>query len=102
MLTVDDPRVDPNNPSCLSNGPGRRDPFRLFIPLYRCAGKVWQFAGSSVSPRSALTLYAGSLATNRMFQFMVIMTYRPNLNRQAKGYLLVHVDNTRPQTIGIT
>ncbi len=42
-----------------------------------------------------------SLQSNRSYQFMVYMENRRNLSVQATGYVLVQVDNSRPQLIAI-
>jgi hypothetical protein len=81
LLTIDDPRVDPLNPSCLSN----RSMFR--------------FEGMGVSNKSAMTLLSESLRANRTYQLMVFVEHRRNSSLQATGYLLVRVDETHPQMI---
>jgi hypothetical protein len=81
LLTIDDPRVDPLNPSCLSN----RSAFR--------------FEGVGVSNKSALTLLRDSMQANRTYQLMVLVEHRRNSSLQATGYLLVRVDETYPQMI---
>ena len=78
LLSIDDMRNDSSNPSCLSNRTG------------------WQFTDSI---RSSLTILAGSLQSNRTYQFMVNMTNRRNSSRQATGYVLVKVEDTRPYII---
>ena len=59
------------------------------------------YGNSSVSPKSSLTIRAGSLQTNRMYQFMVYMENRKNSSIQATGYVLVTVEVTRPRLIAI-
>lgn len=49
-----------------------------------------------MSPRSAVTIVAGSLTSNQTYQFMVQLSNRQNATRQAFGYLLVRVEDTRP------
>ncbi len=78
LLSIDDLRNDPSNPSCLSNRAG------------------WKF-GNSIE--SSLTILAGSLQSNRTYQFMVQMENRRNSSLQATGYVLVNVVDTRPQMI---
>jgi hypothetical protein len=78
LLSIDDLRNDPSNPSCLSNRTG------------------WKF-GNSIE--SSLTILAGSLQSNRTHQFMVQMENRRNSSLQATGYVLVQVEDTRPQMI---
>ncbi|CAF1599303.1 unnamed protein product, partial [Adineta ricciae] len=75
LLTVDDPRNDSYNPSCLSNRNG------------------WRFDNSL---NSSFTILANSLRSNRTYQFMVQMENRRNASLQATGYVLVKVDDTRP------
>ena len=78
LLTIDDLRNDSSNPSCLSNRTG------------------WQFNNPL---QSSLTILAGSLQSNRTYQFMVYMENRRNSSLQATGYVLVKVEDTRPQMI---
>ncbi|UJR21041.1 hypothetical protein I4U23_024141 [Adineta vaga] len=78
LLTIDDVRNDSSNPSCLSNRTG------------------WQFENSV---HSSITLLPGTLASNRTYQFMVQMENRRNSSLQATGYILVNVEDTRPQMI---
>ncbi|UJR18699.1 hypothetical protein I4U23_005606 [Adineta vaga] len=82
LLTVDDMRNDSSNPSCLS--------------LNRTG---WKFDNSL---NSSFTILAGSLQSNRTYQFMVHMENRRNSSLQAIGYALVKVEDTRPQTILIS
>jgi len=78
LLSIDDLRNDPSNPSCLSNRTGLK-------------------FGNSIE--SSLTILAGSLQSNRTYQFMVQMANRQNSAIQATGYVLVNVVDTRPQMI---
>ncbi len=78
LLSIDDLRSDPSNPSCFSNQTG------------------WKF-GNSIE--SSLTILAGSLQSNRTYQFMVQMENRRNSSLQATGYVLVNVVDTRPQMV---
>jgi len=80
LLTIDNPANDSSNPSCLSNRTG------------------WKFGNSN---RSSLTILSHSLQSNRTYQFMVQMQHRRNLTQQATGYVLVKIDDTRPQMIAI-
>ncbi|CAF1644087.1 unnamed protein product [Adineta ricciae] len=82
FLPIEDLRVDPVNPSCLSGN-----------------GTQLIFGNSSSSPKSSLTIRAGSLQTNEIYQFMVYMENRKNSSVQATGYVLVTVEVTRPQLI---
>jgi hypothetical protein len=78
LLSIDDARNDSANPSCLSNRTG------------------WQFSDSI---KSSLTILAGSLKSNQTYQFMVYMENRRNSSLQATGYVLVKVEDTRPQMV---
>ena len=62
-----------------------------------------RFSGNESSWRfdDVLTILAGSLQPNRTYQFMVYMENRRNSSRQATGYVLVKVEDTRPQLIAI-
>ncbi|CAF1071686.1 unnamed protein product [Adineta steineri] len=83
LLTIDDPRIDSSNPSCLSNQ------------------TLVRYNGTSLSPNSSIIISSNSLSPNRTYQFMVIMTNRRNSSMQATGYLLVQIDNNYPQMIAI-
>ncbi|CAF5105758.1 unnamed protein product, partial [Rotaria sp. Silwood1] len=87
MLTIDDSRIDPINPSCFGNQPNSR--------------ALWQYLGSNVSRKSSLIILSGSLASNQIYQFMVIMTYRQNSSLQATGSVLVHIQDYNPHMIAI-
>jgi hypothetical protein len=78
LLSIDDLRNDSSNPSCLSNRTGLK-------------------FGNSIE--SSLTILAGSLQSNRTYQFMVQMANRQNSAIQATGYVLVNVVDSRPQMI---
>jgi hypothetical protein len=78
LLSIDDLRNDPSNPSCLANRTG----FKF---------------GNSIE--SSLTILAGSLQSNRTYQFMVYMENRRNSSLQATGYVLVQIEDTHPQMI---
>ncbi|CAF1454324.1 unnamed protein product [Rotaria sp. Silwood1] len=87
MLTIDDSRIDPINPSCFGNQSNSR--------------VLWQYLGSNVSRKSSLIILSGSLASNQIYQFMVIMTYRQNSSLQATGSVLVHIQDSNPHMIAI-
>jgi hypothetical protein len=78
LLTIDDLRNDSSNPSCLSNRTG------------------WQFNNPL---RSSLTILAGSLQSNRTYQFMVSIANRQNSSTKTTGYVLVKVEDTNSQMI---
>jgi len=87
LLSINDSRSDPNNPSCLSNRSSNR------------TGLV--FGNSSSSPLSSLAIRGGSLQPNSIYQFMVYMENRKNASTQATGYVLVTVLPTQPQLIAV-
>ncbi|UJR06650.1 hypothetical protein I4U23_010936 [Adineta vaga] len=78
LLTIDDMRNDSLNPSCLSNRTG------------------WKFDNSF---NSSMTILSNSLQSNRIYQFMVQMENLRNSSLQATGYVLVKVEDTRPNMI---
>ncbi|CAF1261744.1 unnamed protein product [Adineta steineri] len=81
LLSIDDPTIDPLNPSCLSN---QSNNSIQFSPL-----------------KSSITLLPKLLLFNQTFEFMVWMKNRRNSSIQATGYVLVQVDNTYPQMIAV-
>ncbi len=87
LLSINDSRIDPKNPSCLSNQSGN--------------GTALIYGNSSLSPLSSLTIRGGSLRPNQIYQFMVFMENRKNASIQATGYVLVTVEPTNPQLIAI-
>ena len=48
-----------------------------------------------------MTILSGSLEINQTYQFLVVMINRRNGSHQATGYLLVKVEDTKPQLIAI-
>jgi hypothetical protein len=64
-------------------------------------GTLLEYGGTTVSPKSSLTILANSLPSNETYQFMVYMENRRNSSLQATGYLLVLVEDTQPQLIVI-
>ncbi|CAF1399077.1 unnamed protein product [Adineta steineri] len=87
LLSIDDPRIDPLNPSCLTS---RSDNGTQLI-----------FGNLTLSPKSSLTILAGSLQSNQTYQFMVYMENRQNSSVQATGYVLVTVTDTQPQLVAV-
>lgn len=71
------------------------------ITICKGNGTAWKFDGVTLSPKSSLTILAGSLQSNRSYQFMVYMENRLDRSVQATGYVLVRVEDTRPQMIAI-
>ncbi len=59
---------------------------------------AWKYTNSI---KSSVTILGKSLQSNRTYQFMVYMENRRNSSIQATGYVLVKVDDTRPQMIAI-
>ncbi len=77
----------------------------LFISnLSLCQGNTtsWQYGEIPTSPKSSLTILSGSLASNRTYQFMVLLKNRQNSSLQATGYLLVQIKDTQSHMIAIT
>jgi hypothetical protein len=60
-----------------------------------------QYGGTTISPKSSITIFGNSLLSNRTYQFMVYMENRRNITQQATGYLLVQVDDNHSQMIVI-
>ncbi|CAF1234712.1 unnamed protein product [Adineta steineri] len=87
LLTIENSKTDPNNPSCLSN---RSD---------NTTGVI--YGNLTLSPKSSLTILSGSFQANQVYQFMVLLQNRKNSSIQATGYVLVTVVDTQPQLIVI-
>ncbi|CAF3707907.1 unnamed protein product [Adineta steineri] len=87
LLSIGDSRIDPYNPSCLSNRSGN--------------GTGLIFGNLTSSPNSSLTVLSGSLHLNQIYQFMVYMENRKNSSIQATGYVLVTIEITHPQLIAV-
>ena len=51
--------------------------------------------------RSSVTILAGSLESDRTYQFVVLMINLGNASRQATGFALVRVEDTRPQMVAV-
>ena len=58
----------------------------------------WQYDTSS---KSSLTIFAGSLQSNQIYQFKVYLVNRQDSSLQSIGYLLVQVQDTRSHLIDI-
>lgn len=93
-----DARVDPNNPSCLSNQSSK---YILFCILSNIDVKDFMYGNSSTSPKSSLTIHGGSLQPNQIYQFMVYMENRQNSSDQATGYVLVTIESIPSDLIAI-
>ena len=98
LLTIDDPRNDSLNPSCLSNKTGR-NLFLINPFVYSMTNQIALKYGNSL--QSSVTIFGKSLPSNRTYQFMVYMENLRNSSIQATGYVLVKVEDTRPQLIAI-
>ena len=84
LLTIDDPTIDPHNPSCLSNNQ-----------------TAVQYVGVGPSSTSSVAIQAGSLQPNRTYQFKIEMqNLRTNLS-QATGYVLVQVVDTSSPIVAV-
>ena len=80
LLPIDDRRIDPQNPSCLSN-----------------SQTAVQYDGIGLGSKSSVIIRSGSLQPNRTYQFMTRMTNLRNSLSQATGYVLVQeVDASVP------
>ncbi|CAF4213124.1 unnamed protein product, partial [Adineta steineri] len=84
LLSIDDNRTDPLNPSCFANQTGN--------------GTRWKY-GTSL--KSSLTILANSLQPNQTYQFMVYMENRQNSSTQATGCVLVTVGTIDSQMIAV-
>jgi hypothetical protein len=76
LLPINDPRIDPFNPSCLSNG-------------------------GNLAMKSSVIIRSGSFQSNRTYQFMVFMQNKQNSTLTATGYVLVRIEDTYPKMIAI-
>lgn len=79
LLTIDDSTVDRHNPSCLSS--------------LSNTGTTLQYVGNGSAIRSSLLIRAGSLQSNRTYQFMVQMQNLHNALSRSTGYVLVRVQD---------
>ena len=59
----------------------------------------WQYVSPSASSKSSVTILSRALAFHQTYQWMVYMENRRNATLQATGYVLVRVDDTRPQLV---
>lgn len=101
LLIIDDPTIDPLNPSCLLHRSGNNSHSILYTlsPCVIGNGTGLQYNGKNNSLKSSLTILANSLDSNQTYQFMVRMENRQNASAQATGYLLVRTVDTQPQLI---
>ena len=103
-MTIDDPRVAQFNSSCLSNSSRtfiNGFPFSFSNCFSGGNQAPLQFGGGSVSPNSSLTIRSYSLASNRTYEFQVIMTNRQNPAIQTTGYLLARIEDRKAQMIAV-
>ena len=70
----------------------------IILDLFKDNKTAWKY-GNAI--KSSLTILSGSLPSNRTYQFMVQMENRRNSSVQATGYVLVKIEDTRPQLIVI-
>ena len=56
---------------------------------------------ASTGTNSAVTILGGSLQSNKIYQFVVIMDAIGNVTRQGTGYVLVKVEETKPILIAV-
>lgn len=61
---------------------------------------IEQDGNSLIRIHSSLTISSGSLQSNRIYQLMLQMIIRRN-SSQVTGYVLIKVEDTRPQMISI-
>jgi hypothetical protein len=101
QLSIGDSRIDPNNPSCLSN---RSSWFSfnliLFIFFYLDNITEWKYLSNN-SIQSSIEIFGGSLLINTTYQFMVTVINRLDPTIQASGYLIVQVENTSQPLIAL-
>ena len=57
------------------------------------------YGGKNIAPNSSLIIPGELLTSNQTYQFMVHMQNHRNSSVVAKGYLLVRIEDTRPQLI---
>ena len=87
LLTVDDPRRDPQSPSCLRNQSGN-------------VSTRWIYDGSSPSIKSSITILANAfVSSNQTYQWKGQMTNKRNASQQTIGYVLVRIEDTSPPII---
>ena len=82
-MTINDLRIDPQNPSCFRNQ-------SILVNLTR-----WMYDDSNQSIKSALNIFGNSfISANRTYQFMVRMLNKCNVWQQITRYVLVHIAET--------
>ena len=106
LLTLDDRRTDPSNPSCFVNQSGipLLSPLSLSPPLQStlvATAIAWHYEGATLSLKSSLTIGSDGLAMGQTYQFMVIMQNRRNASARSVGYLLVRMQNVNVPTISV-
>ncbi len=82
-LSIDDPTIDPLNPSCLKNS------------------SSLTYVGTDPLLKSSVIIRSGSLQSNRTYQFTVYMENLRNNSLQATGYVLVRVEDISSSIIAI-
>ena len=100
-LSIDDPRIDPLNPSCFSNRSGMFCSFLSSTTISFSDNRTaWQY-GSTGSLKSSATILAGSLVPNQTYEFVVRMVNKQNPIVQGTGTVLVRVQETISPMIAI-
>ncbi len=64
-------------------------------------GTLFKYDGVALSPKSSLTILAGSLKSNQTYQFQVSIENRQNSSIKSIGYVLIKVEDTYSQMIVI-
>jgi hypothetical protein len=93
LLSIDDPRIDPLNPSRLKNPEGRAEKDLLLLShahLFVC-----EVNGSS------LIILGGSLRANRTYQWIVQIPNQRNSVLQGTDFLLLRIEDTQSPLIVI-
>ncbi len=62
---------------------------------------LFKYDGVALSPKSSLTILAGSLKSNQTYQFQVSVENRQNSSIKSIGYVLIKVEDTYSQMIVI-
>lgn len=72
-----------------------------YLSMLTARASIVIYGNLTTSPKSSLTIRAGSFQPNYTYQFMVYMENRKNSSIQATGYVLVTIEPTYPQLIAI-
>ena len=104
LLSLDDSRVDPSNPSCLNNRSNREEKGDCSSFVYSSVNQSavsWRFEGLPQSPRSSLRILRGSFLSNRTYQLMLTMKNKLDPSRQGTAFLLLRVEQRSSPLIAI-